>query len=131
MSAQRGLALADDVCAPPALSACGRLGLDRWSSSAYNTSGNGSTSSQRCAGRPIARSRMVGSSPEGWLLSPFHRIATPRSRCGNSVITPRRSEEHTSDLQSLMCITYAAFCLKKKMSNIQNHTHALHTTQHI
>src|SRR3546814_10579944 len=26
----------------------------------------------------------------------------------------RRSEEHTSELQSLMRITYAAFCLKKK-----------------
>src|SRR3546814_6152413 len=27
---------------------------------------------------------------------------------------PRRSEEHTSELQSLMRITYAVFCLKKK-----------------
>src|SRR3546814_8288378 len=31
-----------------------------------------------------------------------------------------RSEEHTSDLQSLMRISYAVFCLKKK--NILNHT---------
>src|SRR3546814_2958362 len=28
---------------------------------------------------------------------------------------PRRSEEHTSELQSLMRITYAVFCLKKKI----------------
>src|SRR3546814_5149195 len=28
--------------------------------------------------------------------------------------TPRRSEEHTSELQSLMRISYAVFCLKKK-----------------
>src|SRR3546814_10690367 len=27
---------------------------------------------------------------------------------------PRRSEEHTSDLQSLMRLSYAVFCLKKK-----------------
>src|SRR3546814_18825800 len=27
---------------------------------------------------------------------------------------PNRSEEHTSELQSLMRITYAVFCLKKK-----------------
>src|SRR3546814_10357630 len=27
---------------------------------------------------------------------------------------PRRSEEHTSELQSLMRISYAVFCLKKK-----------------
>src|SRR3546814_4386357 len=30
-----------------------------------------------------------------------------------------RSEEHTSELQSLMRITYAVFCLKKK--NIEDH----------
>src|SRR3546814_5540073 len=32
----------------------------------------------------------------------------------------RRSEEHTSELQSLMRISYAVFCLKKK--NKTNHT---------
>src|SRR3546814_1541958 len=35
--------------------------------------------------------------------------------------TPR-SEEHTSELQSLMRISYAVFCLKKKKSNIRNKT---------
>src|SRR3546814_4371347 len=29
---------------------------------------------------------------------------------------PRRSEEHTSELQSLMRISYAVFCLKKKIN---------------
>src|SRR3546814_4144253 len=29
-------------------------------------------------------------------------------------LQPRRSEEHTSELQSLMRISYAVFCLKKK-----------------
>src|SRR3546814_10032512 len=29
----------------------------------------------------------------------------------------QRSEEHTSELQSLMRISYAVFCLKKKMNN--------------
>src|SRR3546814_3893426 len=29
----------------------------------------------------------------------------------------RRSEEHTSELQSLMRISYAVFCLKKKNTN--------------
>src|SRR3546814_8476131 len=32
----------------------------------------------------------------------------------------RRSEEHTSELQSLMRISYAVFCLKKKTHNKQN-----------
>src|SRR3546814_1292629 len=34
-----------------------------------------------------------------------------------------RSEEHTSELQSLMRISYAVFCLKKKKNN--KHTNAL------
>src|SRR3546814_10225326 len=38
-------------------------------------------------------------------------------------VIPRRSEEHTSELQSLMRISYAVFCLKKKKKqNIQNKT---------
>src|SRR3546814_4867818 len=40
-----------------------------------------------------------------------------------------RSEEHTSELQSLMRISYAVFCLKKKnMSSVQQnkHTHILY-----
>src|SRR3546814_7921528 len=32
----------------------------------------------------------------------------------------RRSEEHTSELQSLMRISYAVFCLKKKNTNISD-----------
>src|SRR3546814_3973831 len=31
-----------------------------------------------------------------------------------------RSEEHTSELQSLMRISYAVFCLKKKKQNTNN-----------
>src|SRR3546814_9530018 len=35
----------------------------------------------------------------------------------------RRSEEHTSELQSLMRISYAVFCLKKKNQHNNNKTH--------
>src|SRR3546814_7667449 len=34
-----------------------------------------------------------------------------------------RSEEHTSELQSLMRISYAVFCLKKKKILIENNTY--------
>src|SRR3546814_7404211 len=34
-----------------------------------------------------------------------------------------RSEEHTSELQSLMRISYAVFCLKKKIRNSNNKDH--------
>src|SRR3546814_8851657 len=39
-----------------------------------------------------------------------------------------RSEEHTSELQSLMRISYAVFCLKKKKKNkTQTHNNDRHT----
>src|SRR3546814_3115702 len=41
---------------------------------------------------------------------------------------PRRSEEHTSELQSLMRISYAVFCLKKQK---QPHKHQSDLIQHI
>src|SRR3546814_5617184 len=39
-----------------------------------------------------------------------------------------RSEEHTSELQSLMRTSYAVFCLKKKqqISKTSTHTHITH-----
>src|SRR3546814_7982977 len=37
-----------------------------------------------------------------------------------------RSEEHTSELQSLMRISYAVFCLKKKKHNLKR----IHVTPH-
>src|SRR3546814_1098755 len=36
---------------------------------------------------------------------------------GVPVVLMHRSEEHTSELQSLMRISYAVFCLKKKTSH--------------
>src|SRR3546814_1565284 len=33
---------------------------------------------------------------------------------GKQIVAPSRSEEHTSELQSLMRTSYAVFCLKKK-----------------
>src|SRR3546814_7381658 len=43
----------------------------------------------------------------------------PEHRAGGLRATARgrRSEEHTSELQSLMRISYAVFCLKKKKQN--------------
>src|SRR3546814_9008432 len=42
-----------------------------------------------------------------------------------------RSEEHTSELQSLMRISYAVFCLKKKNKPNSTHrvTHIFHSTK--
>src|SRR3546814_2435228 len=50
-------------------------------------------------------------------------VASLRVGCGalRRSSTMRRSEEHTSELQSLMRISYAVFCLKKKKQS-QSHT---------
>src|SRR3546814_8598364 len=39
----------------------------------------------------------------------------------------RRSEEHTSELQSLMRISYAALCLKKKNRQLHYYNQRLHS----
>src|SRR3546814_7546869 len=50
------------------------------------------------------------------------RPMPPDARPTRSARTQPRSEEHTSELQSLMRISYAVFCLKKKnKQNIHNH----------
>src|SRR3546814_7514052 len=38
------------------------------------------------------------------------------------IVDQNRSEEHTSELQSLMRISYAVFCLKKKHNNTKTST---------
>src|SRR3546814_5814863 len=51
------------------------------------------------------------------------------SQCGPALTKTRskitRSEEHTSELQSLMRISYAVFCLKKTNTNQHLMTHVL------
>src|SRR3546814_986530 len=44
-------------------------------------------------------------------------MASPTRRKGNFPRIFKRSEEHTSELQSLMRISYAVFCLQKKIKN--------------
>src|SRR3546814_2542984 len=53
-------------------------------------------------------------------LETKHIGAAARQRC----IVGKRSEEHTSELQSLMRISYAVFCLKKKNNTKLQNTHS-------
>src|SRR3546814_5910688 len=74
---------------------------------------------------------VAGADRHGW-LDCRHRAgvrAVPRLRYRQAVADPRdrsprarRSEEHTSELQSLMRISYAVFCLKKKKQPTQRLT---------
>src|SRR3546814_10898286 len=50
-------------------------------------------------------------------------------REGIGTFIAEKTEEHTSELQSLMRISYAVFCLKKKKTIIQHHTYL--TRSHI
>src|SRR3546814_6180825 len=57
------------------------------------------------------------------------RVAAMREEPGARLVhaerlfEPVRSEEHTSELQSLMRISYAVFCLQKKTNNSLNLTY--------
>src|SRR3546814_9473106 len=62
---------------------------------------------QRAAERPARAGKDLGRQPEGMVLFLDHRPG--RRRQG-------RSEEHTSEIQSLLRISYAVFCLKKKIN---------------
>src|SRR3546814_1726858 len=64
---------------------------------------------------PCVMTRSPGFSPSVTTqLAPEVRSATILRR------TALRSEEHTSELQSLMRISYAVFCLKKKKKKKEN-----------
>src|SRR3546814_2664795 len=80
----------------------------------------------------------ITSSSADWVLAGARLISSASSRLVNT--GPRRttkpsvfgrSEEHTSELQSLMRISYAVFCLKKKKKNIKQAktTHMINTQQ--
>src|SRR3546814_1120967 len=63
-------------------------------------------------------------------ISPQH-VADFTALCarrGQPGLFVHRSEEHTSELQSLMRISYAVFCLKKKNSNTQFANHQTSTS---
>src|SRR3546814_7548744 len=51
------------------------------------------------------------------------------SRGQPGAVAADRSEEHTSELQSLMRISYAVFCLKKKQEKTKKHIQKLRCTQ--
>src|SRR3546814_1999028 len=54
---------------------------------------------------------------------PFHRQECDDGGDRRRRLSSRpRSEEHTSELQSLMRISYAVFCLKKKTNNTNKST---------
>src|SRR3546814_2382452 len=82
----------------------------------------------RCGAREAARRKLLMPytpivATLGYVLSPDGRQVLMLHRNARAddhhlgKYNGLRSEEHTSELQSLMCISYAVFCLKKKNEN--------------
>src|SRR3546814_4584569 len=76
--------------------------------------------------RPSARLARGRADPPAHPRRSYQAAAAPRRGPAPASCRAARSEEHTSELQSLMRISYAVFCLKKKKkptsSNIQTHS---------
>src|SRR3546814_5552211 len=60
----------------------------------------------------------------------FDRLGHPGQEAGEGEAEEHRSEEHTSELQSLMRISYAVFCLKKKKKTHKKTTVTNRTTKY-
>src|SRR3546814_6114450 len=89
------------------------LEMARWSRHARSAGPNRSWLSSQCSSRGEDRAKQ------------------PRARMMKIVVGSRgtnapRSEEHTSELQSLMRISYAVFCLKKKRNKNKHNTTSEH-----
>src|SRR3546814_6814315 len=66
----------------------------------------------RAASKPVARKSAAKTSRAR--SPPGHSMSRPSPVQYTPKAESMRSEEHTSELQSLMRISYAVFCLKKK-----------------
>src|SRR3546814_4162787 len=81
------------------------------------------------SGRPWLRVLLFGDTDKGKRGERVDEF----NRGPGETLRDMRSEEHTSELQSLMRISYAVFCLKKKIIHITTslyytHTYIAHTT---
>src|SRR3546814_2558241 len=95
---------------------------------------------RRCA-RPARLSLPLAPryKPTGFrVITTTHRLTASGWSLRRLPIEDQRSEEHTSELQSLMRISYAVFCLKKKnhasqycMSLVPPVTPTDHCTHHL
>src|SRR3546814_4630904 len=54
----------------------------------------------------------------GYPLAKAVMMLIPEAWAGHPLMDAKRSEEHTSELQSLMRISYTVFCLKKKQNQL-------------
>src|SRR3546814_2588477 len=92
---------------------------------------------RRSLGHGLCRDRTQGDGParmagrRSYLRPPAaSRAVVRRLPVEGHSLGRRRSEEHTSELQSLMRISYAVFCLKKKKNEKSNKNIGMIDTTH-
>src|SRR3546814_7877673 len=83
---------------------------------------------QQTEGTPPAEQAEPAPAPESSTDTPTDASKEAADDSNGAPTTDTRSEEHTSELQSLMRISYAVFCLKKKTTHTPQTTHH---TKHI
>src|SRR3546814_8082523 len=76
------------------------------------------------------KSTIVVAARDGQIASGVARSCFDARNSASPLVSSCRSEEHTSELQSLMRISYAVFCLKKQKENtITTHTPDTYNTK--
>src|SRR3546814_4365456 len=102
----------------------------------------GNTEVSQCITDALYGARSVLASAQGTMNNFVYandRYQNYETICGGTGAGPdhdgtsavHRSEEHTSELQSLMRISYAVFCLKKKKKTIIQHIYNYHPIQNM
>src|SRR3546814_5199281 len=105
--------------------------ISDWSSDVCSSDLRGAAPARRHGARPARSTPRQGQAGELGLRTDqtrarrhlVRRVHPCRQHClslaADAVPLLHRSEEHTSELQSLMRISYAVFCLKKKNNDIK------------
>src|SRR3546814_6866881 len=107
----------------------------------YTNNGDGATSDSfvmtDASDNPFTLNVAIAAPASSIVVSPgalpVMRAGAPFSQSLSATggIAPYRSEEHTSELQSLMRISYAVFCLKKKKHTKIQSNHIQPSKEHI
>src|SRR3546814_6584645 len=99
--------------------------LDRSKQRSWKNSSRPSTFQQKSTPLPRSHGSSLRLSAHSMTICSLHIARCRPEKPGNVRLTlPLRSEEHTSELQSLLRISYAVFCLNKKIRIHQPQTHS-------
>src|SRR3546814_1679923 len=79
---------------------------------AQQSIGKASQAAAQAASQGVAQAQAAAGQAAGAMSQAASSLGNAGNALGNAL--GGRSEEHTSELQSLMRISYAVFCLKKK-----------------